>query len=197
MFDNTKRGIRGLRINVDSIVRVLIGMGHLPKDSTLHGAEYKLNHNCIDIAITSSDYAPDAEGCELPYLSYIPLGLDKVFAIRQATIGKALCTVVARGIKIPSYENVCHFLIHNPDAVEAMLVLCETTAKEFSADSQLSLESYAEAEGRHLTLYVRQEHYDDKIMNRIEATWIKCEEIISDKSGWIHITTDFQPPMEE
>lgn len=64
----------------------------------------------------------------------------------------------------------------------------------FLRDAQFTLEVYEDPEidDKHLVLYVRFKNYDRDVMESIRNVRKKCREMLVGKSGWLHVTTDFQ-----
>ncbi len=70
------------------------------------------------------------------------------------------------------------------------------TRREFGDTAELTLELYhdPEIDDQYLILCVRQAAYEKHIMDRIEAVRARYRDALADKSGWLHVTTDFCPP---
>ncbi len=83
----------------------------------------------------------------------------------------------------------------NPGLADLLPSLCARALQEFGDQSELSLEMYhdPEIEDHYLVLYVRQQPYDDKIMERINNIWAPFEAQLSAASGYLLVTTDFRP----
>lgn len=111
-------------------------------------------------------------------------------------INKVLNSLLQNQIVIPQPDEVREYLIRYPDIIELLLSVCKTALKQLGKRAQLSLEVYHDPEikDEYLTLYVRQEHYDSHIMDMIENICAKYESELVGKSGWLLVTTDFQPP---
>jgi hypothetical protein len=99
-------------------------------------------------------------------------------------------------IIIPKLEEVRSYLTYYPDIIELVKFACNETRKRFELPTQLSLEVYhdPEIDDEYLTLYVRQEKYDDDIMDIITDIRSIYGNELCDKSGDFHITTDFNYP---
>ncbi len=103
------------------------------------------------------------------------------------------------GIALPSPHEVHGYLLRHPNIMEILLPVCETARDEFSANTHLSLEVYHDPEIRdeYLTLYVRQENYDQDFMDRIDKISASFEAELAEKTGWLLVTTDFRHPSQK
>jgi hypothetical protein len=99
-------------------------------------------------------------------------------------------------IKIPKPAEVRDYLIRYPDLTNILPFVCKIARERVGIYPELSLEVYydPEIEDEYLTLYVRQEHYDEDILNIIEDICAQYEGKLVGKSGWFLVTTDFRPP---
>jgi len=99
-------------------------------------------------------------------------------------------------ITISKPSEVSDYLIRYPDLSNFVLYICKIARDEFGIQTQLSLEIYndPEIEDEYLTLYVRQQHYDENILDKIEDVRKQYEEMLIGRSGWLLVTTDFHPP---
>lgn len=99
-------------------------------------------------------------------------------------------------IVIPKPAAVRSYLLRYPDMTHLLSSVCKLARERFEMHTQLSLEVYqdSEIEDEYLTLYVRQENYDEQILDIIESISAAYEEAVAGKSGWLLVTTDFRPP---
>jgi hypothetical protein len=99
-------------------------------------------------------------------------------------------------IVIPNPEEVSDYLRQYPDIIDLVEFACEETRSHFLLPTQLSLELYRdpESDDEYLTLYVRQEKYEEDIMDVIEDVWSTYEHELTTKLGDFLITTDFDFP---
>jgi len=108
-------------------------------------------------------------------------------------IGKTL----KNGIRVPEVPKVKNYLSNFPELIEILPSVCKVTREKFPPDkAQLSLEvtkDFSE-DTEFLILYVRQEQYDEKIMEIIDDIRSTYGEKLIGKQGWILVTTDFCPP---
>lgn len=111
-------------------------------------------------------------------------------------IEAALSWLGSEGIVIPQPATVRDYLLRYPDITDLLLSVCEATRRRFDAQTQLSLEVYRdpEIEDEYVTLYVRQQKYDESVMRQIKEIRKEYEEMLVGKSGWFLLTTDFRPP---
>ena len=101
-------------------------------------------------------------------------------------------------VLIPQYNWVYDYLLGHPDMSAILLPVCKAVKEKFRNQAQLSLEVYRDPEidDEYLTLYVRQEEYDENIMNEIKKVRASFEELLAGKSGWLLTTTDFMAPKK-
>jgi hypothetical protein len=99
-------------------------------------------------------------------------------------------------IEIPKPAEVRDYLIRYPDLASILPFVCKVARERFGVYPELSLEVYfdPEIEDEYLTLYVRQENYDEDILSAIEDISAQYESILMGKSGWFLVTTDFRSP---
>jgi len=104
--------------------------------------------------------------------------------------------VAALSVRIPRPKEVLAYLDRHPDMTDLIEKASAHSEQEFGNDADLTLELYRDPEidDQHLTLYVRQAPYDKRIMERIEAVRARYRDALSEKSGWLQVTTDFCPP---
>lgn len=98
-------------------------------------------------------------------------------------------------ISIPKPSEVGDYLLHYPDMTDMVLLICKKASERFGIHTLLSLEVYhdPDIEDEYLTLYVRPQHYDDSVVPRIKEIRQEYEKMLAGKSGWVLLTTDFQP----
>jgi hypothetical protein len=119
-------------------------------------------------------------------------GADDVISQIEETLSSHL----SKGIMTSQPAEARDYLLRHPDMVDLLSFVSKRTSERFGTSAQLSLEVYRDPEIRdeYLCLYVRQENYDEHIMDIIENIRAEYEEEISEKSGWLLVTTDFRPP---
>lgn len=101
-----------------------------------------------------------------------------------------------KGVAVPRPGEVRNYLSGHADMVHVVLDVCGMAWERFAGEAQLSLELYRdpEIEDEYLSLYVRQGHYSEDIVSRIEDVRSECQELFAGKPGWVLVTTDFSPP---
>lgn len=104
--------------------------------------------------------------------------------------------VLTMEVDIPFAAPVREYLLRYSDITNLIPRVCRTAKKHLGKDTQLSLEVYRdqEIEDEYLALYVRQESYDERLMDKIEEVCVEYEDLLSGKLGWLVVTTDFRPP---
>ena len=115
---------------------------------------------------------------------------------RVGRTAKALEAVLAEGVLFPDPEEVRDYLRHYPAMVDLVPLVCRSVAERLGARAQLSLEVYhdPEIEDEYLTLYVRQQHYDEDIMDVIKSARAPYDAAYGTTPGWMLVTTDFEDP---
>jgi len=100
------------------------------------------------------------------------------------------------GVRVPRRAEVREYLVRHPDMIEVAESLCAAASRRLREDCQVSLEVYhdPEIEDEYLTLYVRQQEYDEGLLTPIEELYQACEQQLIGRSGWLLVTTDFRPP---
>ena len=108
----------------------------------------------------------------------------------------ALWQLHLQRVAIPDSGSLRAYLADHPDTVDALSCLGSAAARRFGERSQVSLELYRdpEVDDEYLTLYVRQEDYDQDILDQIDDVSERCEASLQNTSGWVLLTTDFRPP---
>ncbi|HUT04090.1 MAG TPA: hypothetical protein VM163_09395 [bacterium] len=103
------------------------------------------------------------------------------------------------GLCIPNFPKVKSYLFHHPDMIDLVQPICKAVLDRFPKPSQVALELYQdpEIEDQYLTVYVRQEQYDEDILDELHEVSNHFDDILCDTSGWLLITTDFQDPLAE
>jgi hypothetical protein len=111
-------------------------------------------------------------------------------------IDKAIAQLISEGIIVPQPSEVSDYLHLNSDLLEVLPHITKAISEQFKTPTQLSLEIYSdpEVEDTYLTLYVRQQVYDANILDSIKAVREKFSRHLVGKSGWVHLTTDFDYP---
>jgi hypothetical protein len=116
--------------------------------------------------------------------------------ITSVPVEPLLESLRAQGIKVPRPDEVRDYLLRYPDVIGLTEKVCGMTRAEFDESAELSLELYRDPEidDQHLVLYVRQDHYDQIMWDKIERIQDSYELELADLSGWFHMTADFRAP---
>ncbi|HLG29088.1 MAG TPA: hypothetical protein VI387_02660 [Candidatus Brocadiales bacterium] len=111
-------------------------------------------------------------------------------------IEKTLFQLYLLKVRLPRPEEVRNYLKHYNDLVDLILPICNTTRQKFGSHAHLDLEVYhdPEIEDEYIVIYVRQENYDESVMNRIKEVEKEYEEQFAGRKGWVLLTTDFRSP---
>lgn len=104
--------------------------------------------------------------------------------------------VASLGILVPDRDGVRVYLSEHPDMADLTRRVCARAAARLGTAAQVSLEVYRdpEADDEDLAVYFRQRQYDEGIMAAIDGVWPEYARELADMSGYILLTTDFQPP---
>lgn len=111
-------------------------------------------------------------------------------------IEAALSRLGSEGIVIPQPATVRDYLLRYPDIADLLPSVSKVARDRLGMRTQLSLEVYRDPEidDEYLTLYVRQDNYDEHILDLIESISAEYEDKLAGRSGWLLVTTDFRPP---
>lgn len=111
-------------------------------------------------------------------------------------IEEVLSWLFQKRIVIPQVAAVRDYLLRHFDMIDLLSSACRIALEKFGMDTRLSLELYRDPEIRdeYLTLYVRQERYDEHIMDMIEDVCTEYRDQLIGRSSWLLVTTDFRPP---
>lgn len=100
------------------------------------------------------------------------------------------------GISVKNPSEVRRYLCDHSDMTLRLPVFAKSVLNSFGVEFQKSLELYRsmESNDEHLVIYVRTSNYPEDMLDRIHAIVKEREEDLCKLSGWLLITTDFQPP---
>lgn len=107
-----------------------------------------------------------------------------------------LNNLLIHNIRIPAPEKVREYLLQHLDMLELTAQLSRALRESFPIPAEISLEHYTsrEEDDEHLVVYVRQDSYEDTTLDQINQVVSRYYDQMSDISGWIFATTDYQPP---
>jgi hypothetical protein len=114
----------------------------------------------------------------------------------ELSIEEAVDNLPSEQVIIPNRTEVCDYLQSHYVLLDDLQFIVEKCIEQFDQQTQLSIEVYhdPEIEDSNLTIYIRQQHYDENIMSSIQEVREKYRDTFHDKSDWIHVTTDFDYP---
>ena len=133
----------------------------------------------------------------LPGLRFWLEGVSDTFVRKAAiTLETTLNDLVSNSVLIPCRAEVRQYLREHRDMIALVDTVSKSAAQRFCRSGQVSLETYKdpEFEDEYLTLYVRQEEYDQTVLDAIDDLRTTCSGELAERSGWLLVTTDFQPP---
>ena len=102
------------------------------------------------------------------------------------------------GAIIPKVEKVIEYLEEHPKMAPLVKKACKALSEKFSKETQISVEIYDfDAGDRHISINVRQSKYDDDVMDKIDEALDFFDNELCEASEFMHIGTDFEPPLKE
>ena len=112
--------------------------------------------------------------------------------VRQIEV--AMVQLGSKGVDIPHPSSLKDYMIAHPNIWEVVIYATEIARLHFGDNAQLSLEVYSDPEidDNYVTLYIRQNEYDDNLMRQIKKIRKTYESMLVGKSGWFLVTTDFR-----
>ena len=147
--------------------------------------------------VSCSYVAPPSSNATFQYSpSWLESVSDTFERKAPVVLERTLKDLVSNSVRIPRRADVSEYLRRHPDMIELVEIVSKRTAQMFSRSGQVSLETYKdpEFEDEYLTLYVRQKHYDQTVLDAINHVGTAYSGQLAEKSGWLLVTTDFQPP---
>lgn len=99
-------------------------------------------------------------------------------------------------IVIPKPREVKMYLSEHPELGRILPEICTKVRQSLGPRAELSLEMYRDPEidDQYLNLYVRQERYGSKLLDRINMVSSLFDNRLEEISGYLLITTDFRRP---
>lgn len=100
------------------------------------------------------------------------------------------------GFIFPNPGEVASYLRHNIGLYDVVLYACMLTEEEFANTAQITLDVYfdPETDDEYLTICIRQSHYDEDIMDKIDSICSRYEPDLDCCKGWFVVTTEFRTP---
>ncbi len=111
-------------------------------------------------------------------------------------IERLLWTMLSERVQIQRPSEVRSYLTRHSDMIEVLVSAYRIAKDHLGPQSRLSLEVYRdpEIEDEQLILYVRRDKYDPEFFKEMEIVRTEYLPRLTEKSGWLQLTTDFQPP---
>ena len=127
---------------------------------------------------------------------YADPSTERAYRKRSAEVEAALSSLGSPDVVLPEREAVREYFLRHPDMSGPVKHACTLSRERLGAGPQLSLEVYRdpEIEDEYLALFVRQEEYDEQVLDIIESISEQHREELAETSGWLLVTTDFCPP---
>ncbi len=100
------------------------------------------------------------------------------------------------GIHIKHEEEVKEYLQKFPDIMD-VLIKASASVKKYFPKAEIVLDIYndKEIEDRYLIINVRLEEYDESFLERLEKAESEFIKELSNRNGWLQLTTDFGKPQ--
>jgi len=108
-------------------------------------------------------------------------------------LNKSFTRIKRLKVRIPFELAIWNHLKQFPKMAKPLSDACDLSRQEFQ-ESELSLEIFYDPESndQYPTLYVREEFYQDDILDRIEKISENFDRFFERNVGWFLITTDFK-----
>lgn len=92
--------------------------------------------------------------------------------------------------------DIREYLLNHQNLSKLLPSIAKLIRDKFSVDTQTSLEMFhdPEAQDSYLVFYIRQDNYEEDIMDKIDSISDIFEPSLEEMSGWLLVTTDFSPP---
>lgn len=102
------------------------------------------------------------------------------------------------GVRVPAAGAVRAYLLAHDDLLETVAVIAERALARRARGDELVLELYRDPEARdeYLALYLRRHDYAEDTLRLIEEIAEETEGLLAGASGWVLVTTDFEPPLD-
>lgn len=144
-------------------------------------------------------------GSFCPESSSLTEGQVKADSSQQSIVSKAYnwlrVEALFRSLELISIfvsdePTVKNYLVEHFDMTKVVWAACVAAVMRLNSSDQLTVELYRDPEedNEHLVLFVRQEEYDENIMDTIDKINEDFESDLEGKSGWLLVTTDFKRP---
>lgn len=114
----------------------------------------------------------------------------------DSRIQRTFHELISNGVVLAEPAAIRHYLLSHQDLIELLPQVLRICSSQFEMQAQLSLGLYIDPEvvDSYLAIYVRQENYQQDVLNVIKSAREEYSELLGRTSGWIHLTTDFDSP---
>ncbi len=112
-----------------------------------------------------------------------------------ADVDSLLKELQEQGVKLLSQQEIRGYLLSFPALIDVTRRAVIAVLRHMP-EAQLVMEVYhdPEIEDNYLVIYARLREYDESSLERIEAAESEYIDLLSDKEGWIQLSTDFREP---
>lgn len=109
-------------------------------------------------------------------------------------IDSVLCSI-SQNVRVESQDEIKKYLIDYSELIYWIDRICNDAVLEFKPSASLILQLYKDPEidFKYLCLLIRQQNYQDDLMSKIESFQQRYDNALTQLSGSILVTTDFQP----
>jgi hypothetical protein len=125
------------------------------------------------------------------------LSINNILSLANRA-NEILDRVQSTGVDMVGRSAIYEYLIAHVDLIDLLPTILRIVGDEFVSDNNLSLELYndPEIEDSYLTVFVRNKQYDDSFLATIKTSRARYMDLLTGKSGWLLVTTDFDYPDE-
>jgi hypothetical protein len=111
---------------------------------------------------------------------------------------EVLTKVASRNIQVAGLGEVRAYLLQHIDLIDILPFVSRIASETFDPETELSLELYRdpEVEDSYLAFLGRNLEYDEKFFEKMKIIRSGYTDLLTDKSGWILVTTDFDSPHQ-
>ena len=116
--------------------------------------------------------------------------------LRRAILVEQLLSILSSRVDVRRPDEVRQYLLKHPDMMGLVHSACNSARGRLQPQTQLLLGLYRDPEidDEYLTLYVRQSHYEENVLQVIDHLNRESATEKAGKSGWLVISTDFRSP---
>jgi hypothetical protein len=105
---------------------------------------------------------------------------------------------LAQKVRLENLQSIRDYLLRFTELMDVIPQAVRAAKKHFP-EAQLVMDVYQDPEiaDCYLVLYIRLQHYDDSVIERLEKAEAEFLDQLVNKAGWIQLTTDFREPEQD